>query len=167
MKTWGRGMWLLFAGEVVLVVSILYILGHAYIEVGILKYYAVWGSALVSYFAWNTHRRQPCELHIHHYVVALVLMSFNSYQSPYASAVHAFCHGFFVEGGCRWGFDAIWETSNGLEKKNNILLNHKQSEVRKLRQSFVAVDDDKEVGTPVVAMPVVQQPNLYGSFVML
>ena len=31
------------------------------------------------------------------------------YQSPFISAVYGFFNGMAIEGGCRWGFDPIWE----------------------------------------------------------
>lgn len=49
-------MWTLFAGCCLLVVSILYVLGHAYLEIGILSYYVVYAGALVSFMVWNTKR---------------------------------------------------------------------------------------------------------------
>ena len=103
-------MWALLIAILFLIVSILFILAHAYVKIGILKYYLMYGVALFTFMVWNTRRNKKFgkELHIHHYDLALILMSFNSYQSPYASIVHAFCHGFFIEGGARWGFDATW-----------------------------------------------------------
>lgn len=167
MKTWGKGMWVIFFFEMILAASVLFILSHVYIEVGIFKYYVIWGSALVSFMVWNTHRNKEegRELHVHHYVVALILMSFNSFQSPYASCVHAFCHGFFIEGGCRWGFDQIWEFSDDsvVLQRKKILLNHKQSEARKANHE---TRGDSEVhGVTVAGYPSDKVP-VYGSFVV-
>ena len=104
-------MYVFAAAIVLLVASIFFVIVHDYIKLGILKYYIAWASALFSFMVWNTKRNaaKGKVLHIHHYDLALMLMTFITYQSPFASVVHAFCHGFFIEGGCRWGFDAMWE----------------------------------------------------------
>ena len=31
------------------------------------------------------------------------------YQSPFISIIYGFMNGMAIEGGCRWGFDPIWE----------------------------------------------------------
>jgi len=38
-------------------------------------------------------------------------MSLICYQSVFLSMIHGFFNGMFIEGGARWGFDAIWEVS--------------------------------------------------------
>jgi len=132
-------MWALLIFVLLLIVSGLFILAYAYVKIGILKYYLMYGMALFTFIVWNTRRNKKFgkELHIHHYDLALILMSFDSYQSPYASIVHAFCHGFFIEGGARWGFDPAWENDNALSQKRRkkILLEYKQSAVRRLNHA--------------------------------
>lgn len=137
IKNYGKGMWTILAALTLFIISLLYVIATEYSTIGILNYYIMWAGALFSFMVWNTKRNHAKgkELHIHHYTLMLMLMSFDSLQSPFASLVHAFCHGIFIEGGCRWGFDPIWEGGNSVteakKQRNNILLNQKQSQLRK------------------------------------
>lgn len=47
-------------------------------------------------------------LHIHHYFLAICVMSFISLQTRFMTVMHGFFHGMFIEGGARWGYDPIW-----------------------------------------------------------
>ena len=107
-------MWLIFASVMILVGAILYLTLTNLASVGVLKYYALWGVLLVGFFYWNTKRLQAQNrhLHVHHYVVAMIVLSFLCYQSPFLTACHGFFSGMLVEGGARWGFDAIWEEND-------------------------------------------------------
>ena len=48
-------------------------------------------------------------LHVHHYAIGFVMMTFIGYQTPILTIIHGFFNGGMIEGGVRWGFDAIWE----------------------------------------------------------
>lgn len=108
---WGKAMWLLALSLLVLIGAILFVICSSYIRLGIFEYYILYAVFLFSAMVWNTQRnaKRGRSVHIHHYTLGLILMSFISIQSPFASVVHAFLHGMFIEGGCRWGFDRIWE----------------------------------------------------------
>lgn len=43
------------------------------------------------------------------------MMSFIGYQSPILTIMHGFAMGAFIEGGARWGYDAIWEDPNKID----------------------------------------------------
>ena len=59
---------------------------------------------------WNTKKQKQNgkQLHVHHYFLALIVMSFISLQTGFLTMIQGFFHGMFIEGGCRWGYDAIW-----------------------------------------------------------
>ena len=72
--------------------------------------YAIWSAILVGFIVWNTKRLSPDRaLHIHHYCLAWMMLTFICYQSEVLTVCHGWAMGVFIEGGCRWGFDAIWE----------------------------------------------------------
>ena len=136
---WGKGMWMLALSLLLLIAAILFVICSSYIRLGIFEYYILYAVFLFSVMVWNTQRnaKKGRYVHIHHYTLGLILMSFISIQSPFASVVHAFLHGMFIEGGCRWGFDPIWEipddyseTPSG-QSKRALRLSIKQSEARK------------------------------------
>jgi len=59
---------------------------------------------------------------VHHYTLALIVMSFATVQTPFLSGFHSFMHGMMLEGGCRWGFDPIWEYPEKIKGRNEKLL---------------------------------------------
>jgi len=71
--------------------------------------YGIWAVILVGGIVLNTKRLSPGrELHVHHYVLAWIMLSFICYQNEVLTICHGWAMGVFIEGGCRWGFDAIW-----------------------------------------------------------
>ena len=136
MKTWGIGLWILFICMILLLGFIVTLIFSAYYAMGILSYYIAYAIALFTLMAWKTKiaKSKGKNIHIHHYTLALILMSFNSIQNPYLTVVHGFLHGMFIEGSCRWGLDAIWtydEPSDEVTHQQNLnLLRFKQSQVR-------------------------------------
>ena len=72
--------------------------------------YLVWAALLVGFIMWNTKRLAPERaLHIHHYFLAWMMLTFICYQSELLTVCHGFAMGVFIEGSARWGFDSIWE----------------------------------------------------------
>lgn len=161
MKTWGKGMWALFAVMVALMASILYENAMNLVKMQKLHVYVAWGIALYGWIKWNTKRQPEKTIHVHHYDVALILMSFMSVQTPWLSMVHAFCHGFFIEGGCRWGFDPMWQVENNSEAKqaNEISKEVSADSDLKKRSGF---DSELSYGAPAQAYPVVLAPAMTG-----
>lgn len=111
IKTWGVGMWIFF-GVIALLLAVFLIdlLGH-YFAIGYFKYYLLLGVLMfgVVYLFNKCKTAQGKMIHLHHYVIALLLLPFICYQCALASFVQAFVCGMHIEGGVRWGFDSIWE----------------------------------------------------------
>lgn len=162
MKNWGPAMWALFAFVALLLASILYTCGTQYSKMGLISGYMLWATIFLGYMKWNTIRQRANgkAIHIHHYFLAMVMMSFIQLQTPLISITHAFFHGMFIEGSCRWGFDPCWiyvgtdEASDGdtesqeetvvqdiddaktsIERRDATLLQAKQAEVR--RENYI------------------------------
>ena len=110
MKTWGIGLWAIFIFFVLLGIGLVWRIGTAYHELGILKYYLVWATIFFSVFFCINKKKQAqgLELHIHHYVIAMALLSILCYQSVFLSAIQGITQGVMLEGGARWGYDPIW-----------------------------------------------------------
>lgn len=81
MKTWGVGMWAFFILIFSLIGGILLSLFLHYSTLGIMGYYVAWAMLLTSFMIWNTKRQAKFgkHLHIHHYTLAMIVMSFISY----------------------------------------------------------------------------------------
>ena len=47
-------------------------------------------------------------MHIHHYNVGLIVMSFIGYQSPFSTIIHGVFNGIFIEGVTRYNYGQIW-----------------------------------------------------------
>ena len=75
----------------------------------VMSRYVIWAVILVGFVVWNTKRLSPGRtLHIHHYCIGWMMLTFICYQNEVLTICHGFAMGMFIEGGCRWGFDPIW-----------------------------------------------------------
>ena len=110
MKTWGLGLWALFAAIMALLFGILFRIYIDYSAIGIVKYYAIWAGILATAISFKNKQKvaEGYVIHFHHYCVALVMITFMSYQSVFLSLIQSFFCGMLIEGGARWGFDEIW-----------------------------------------------------------
>ena len=115
MKTWGILLWTTFITLIVAIGYLLYILFNAYSSVGCLIKYVIWVVSIPIFMAWNTKRLEPqgYSFHIHHYLVAAILLTILCYQSNFVTFIHGAMNGMAIEGGVRWGFDAIWFIDDG------------------------------------------------------
>ena len=82
MKTWGVGLWTLFAAftfAMGLLVNNVFEYLH---DSGVLVYYLIYLGAVVAFFVWNTLRLWPTgrRLHIHHYMIGFMLVTLFGYQ---------------------------------------------------------------------------------------
>ena len=80
MALWGPGMWTIFFILFGMIGLILVDICFHYYVIGYLKYYAGWAVVLVSAIIWQTKRVAPeRSIHIHHYTLGLIIMSFLCY----------------------------------------------------------------------------------------
>ena len=56
MKTWGVGLWAIFLSLIALIISILFVISRNYIDLGIMQYYLIWATLLVTGIILNTRR---------------------------------------------------------------------------------------------------------------
>jgi len=109
MALWGPGMWTMFFVLFGMIGVILVDVCYHYYAIGYLMYYGAWAVALFGAIIWQTKRVAPeRSIHVHHYTLGLIIMSFLCYQGTFFTLVHGFFNGMFIEGGSRWGFDRIW-----------------------------------------------------------
>ena len=120
MKTWGWFLWLYFCCWLVLIGYSFYTAFKGYSESGVKGWYIIWIVVVVGYMYWNTKRLAPEDyhVHIHHYVISCLVMTILCYQTPFLTFVHGFFNGMAIEGGARYGFDAIWLKTDGVD--NNV-----------------------------------------------
>lgn len=138
MATWGPGMWLLAIVLIGLIALILADVMYHYYLLGIVKYYAAYGIALFVALKWQSARVKPegRAIHIHHYCIGFVVMSFLSFQGKFFTLIHGFFNGMFLEGGCRWGFDMIWPYNEGPTVSDDQLMDT-QSHTPAMRRAWV------------------------------
>jgi len=106
MKNWPPVLWGVFFAMIGFLGSFASILFKLYNQINILNYYIAWAIALGGFFYYKG--KGATDTHIHHYVVAMIVLSFTCYQSPFISLVHGVFNGIMIEGGSRWGYDPIW-----------------------------------------------------------
>ena len=110
IRKWGFLEWGIFLLGVTFIASILYVNFMSLIFCDCWFRYLIWSVYLGGFIVFNTMRLSPKRsLHIHHYALSFLMTSFIGYQSPILTIAHGFAVGTFIEGGARWGFDAIWE----------------------------------------------------------
>lgn len=80
MKTWGKGMWILFLSILLFILGVVYVTFHVYYVIGYLKWYIlylIWG---IGFIALKTYLvRDTKKLHIHHYFWSSVIVTFLCY----------------------------------------------------------------------------------------
>ena len=112
MKKWGVFRWSVFTGVIFLIGNLIYTNFKFLIKADVWLRYAIWIIFVIGTMYFNTIRLRPeFALHIHHYFVALLLLTFIGYQHPVLTLVHGYLTGMFIEGGCNYGFDPVWETT--------------------------------------------------------
>ena len=110
MKNWPWWMWVIFCGLILLILSIFSYLFYLYHTVGFLMIYLGLLVVTIGSFALITYcLRQNYNLHIHHYVLGMIMITFSCYQNTFVTILHAIFNGIMIEGGSRWGYDPIWE----------------------------------------------------------
>lgn len=77
MKNWTIQQWTILIVILIAIASILITLFHDYTNVGCLTYYAVVAMMIGSWFYFKS--RKAYDVHIHHYVIAIVVLCFTGY----------------------------------------------------------------------------------------
>lgn len=109
IKTWGKGLWILFLSLVAIILGIVFVVFRVYYEIGYLKWYAlyaIWGIGFI-YIKTRCEKGKK-KLHIHHYFWSAIIVTFLCYQSVFITFVAGFFNGVNLEGGANWGYDPIW-----------------------------------------------------------
>ena len=106
MKTWPTILWLVFFVLMGFLGALAVIIVRTYYVIGVWIYYIIWAITIALYFYYRG--RGAVDTHIHHYVVAGIVVSFICYQNIFLTIVHGIFSGILIEGGTRWGYDPIW-----------------------------------------------------------
>lgn len=85
-----------------------------YYEYKLEWFYIGWALCIVAYFLI----RGISKAHIHHYVLALIIISLLGYQCYTMTLIQAVFCGVFIEGSSRWGLDPIWGGDNEAVQQN-------------------------------------------------
>ena len=106
MKNWPLIFWEVFISMLILIACIFLALFSYYKHAHVLKEYAIWSICLISFFYYMS--RGCKDVHIHHYTVAMILLSFSAYQNVFVTAIAGVVNGIMIEGGSFWGYDPIF-----------------------------------------------------------
>jgi len=111
MKDWPKYMWVIFIGFILLMGAMACYVGYLYYAIGYLKAYAILAVIILAYIVIRTKREKANgrHLHIHHYFLGMIVMTFSCYQSNFVTLLHAIFNGISIEGASRWGYDPIWD----------------------------------------------------------
>jgi hypothetical protein len=106
MKTWPIALWAVFLSMIAVIAAFLVIMTSHYRQANALREYAIWGVLLFAYF--YVRSRFCDEVHIHHYTLMMILLSFTGYQSAFVTAVCGVFNGIMIEGASFWGYDPVF-----------------------------------------------------------
>jgi hypothetical protein len=106
MKTWPPILWAVFFSLITFLLTLFIVIFHYYLIFDLELIYLFWGIGLLLYFLYMG--RNAKDTHIHHYVLAMIVLSFLGYQSKFLTIAHGIFTGIMIEGGSRWGYDPIW-----------------------------------------------------------
>ena len=107
MINWSVAQWSVFLLVIFAIVAQLTILSSHYSQAGVAGDYVIWGILLFSYFYI---RSRYCDrVHIHHYTLAMIVISFTGYQSAFVTAVCGIWNGVMIEGASFFGYDIIFD----------------------------------------------------------
>ena len=107
MKTWPPVLWGVFFGLIVLIVALSKVLIHVYIGSQVVWLYAIWGVLFFTWFFFKSYTSK--NMHIHHYVLSMVVVTFIGYQNKFLSLVQAVLSGIMTEGLSRWSVAPVWD----------------------------------------------------------
>lgn len=113
IKTFGLGLWsftFFIAGIVVYITCYMTV---TYYSAGVMDFYFLFISLQILVLILITnHYKGKKELHLHHYLIAMMAVSCMGYQTYQVTILHGILNGMMIEGGGRWGYDPIWYTYN-------------------------------------------------------
>ena len=92
---------------IALIGAFLVILTNHYRQANALREYAIWGVLLFAYFYIRS--RSCDEVHIHHYTLSMIVLSFTGYQSAFVTAICGIFNGIMIEGASFWGYDPVFQ----------------------------------------------------------
>lgn len=109
IKQWPAILWVITVVLLVLVLGITGYMVTMYVYAGVIFYYIGWGLFIVlSFVVISCIFKKSYYFHMHHYTIGMVFIALIGYQSVVAALIQGFCNGMMIEGGCRWGYDPIW-----------------------------------------------------------
>jgi len=106
MKKWPAIYWAVAVAILALFISILCVISVHYKAANVQSYYIIWAILLSSWFYYKS--RGCKEVHIHHYVIMMVLLSFTCYQDVFTTIISALFNGIMIEGASMYGYDPIF-----------------------------------------------------------
>ena len=107
MKHWPLILWLVFVILCIFLVTLLYEIFMHYILADVINIYFVITTLILGFLFFKSYTSR--NMHIHHYVLSMVVVSLTCYQCDFLTMVHAIFSGIMTEGTSRWGVDPIWD----------------------------------------------------------
>ena len=133
--------WVLLATLIVVVVGVAGYLIYLYLLAGVIWVYAGILLVIALFFTIPTCvLSKTHDLHVHHTNIGMVIITILGYQNPLVTILHGIGNGVMIEGGCKWGYDAIWENKDGDDRYCECASSENDS-MDEVRQKYF-VDDE-------------------------
>ena len=118
MKNWPPILWVVFVALIIFIISICTIMYVHYKAAHILSLYGIWGILLSLWFYYMS--RGCVEIHIHHYALMMILLSFICWQDVFTTLLCGIFNGIMIEGVSMYGFGPIFINSLNNEQLSTI-----------------------------------------------
>lgn len=63
---------------------------------------------ILFFYFWLNKIRNLERMHLHHYIIGMMIMVFTSDQCPYITALNGVATGMMIDGVATWGFDPLF-----------------------------------------------------------
>jgi len=134
MKTWPAILWAVFVALIVGALALVAVMFVHYRAAHVLPQYAIWLIALPS---WFYYKSRGCKnVHLHHYSLMMIILSFLSYQDAFTTLLSGYFNGVMIEGAANYGYDVIFEKGEKVDE------NLEEIKVE-LRNSQVKIDNQR------------------------
>lgn len=110
MRTWSKSLWAIFISLIALITLLVFEVSSSYkYSMGMYMYLIKVSLSEAVFFGSITLALGiKYNYHFHHYLIAMCCIPLVCIQNYAVCFIHGYLVGMMVEGGARWGYDAVW-----------------------------------------------------------
>lgn len=114
MKNWPAVLWGVFVALIIFILSLLAIMFVHYKAAHVLTQYGIWIIVIPS---WFYYMGRGCKnIHVHHYLLMMIILSFLSYQDAFITLISGYFNGVMIEGASNYGYDPVFERGEKVDE---------------------------------------------------